>query len=33
LPDVLYPSGGFTFFGEQVEAFAADDKPNLDLAL
>jgi hypothetical protein len=32
LPDVLYPSGGFAFFGEQVDAFVADDKPNLDLA-
>ena len=32
LSDVLYPSGSFAFFREQVEAFAADDKPDLDLA-
>src|SRR5262249_48722342 len=31
-PDVLDPSGRFTRLGEEVETFAADYEPNLDLA-
>jgi hypothetical protein len=31
-PDVVYPLGGFTRFGKQIETLAADHEPNLDFA-